>query len=368
MRLAIDASDAARNPQVVAEMHAELALQTALRPAMWKRNPDRELVDGWIERAVELARGDTRARAEALLARGLWHKLDPRAREDVREAAAIAERLGAVDLRSYAFSARALAALASSEYEEAEEASRRRLGLLPEVSDPDHRADIFWSALVVSTEIGRLAEARRLARLNDEINSLLTPHHRVHGIASRVRVEELAGRWEGIRDLQTDAESRVAANVETPCSDNVFCLLVCALACAGLGNESEAARLERAADELGFEGYIGDHAGPRIRLALSRGELGLVDELLCALEEQGLRGRPSLTTAAARIDGLVALGRASEIEEEAERVLLSPYLEPFGLRALGVANDDQALLERAVERFTALGLQWHSAQTPLLSA
>jgi len=368
MRLAIDATDATEDPEAVAEMHAALALQTALRPAMWKRNPDRELVDVWIERALELARDDTRGRAEALLARGFWHRLDPRAREDLREATAIAEKLGAVDLRSYALSARALAALASSDYEEAEDATRRRLGLLPGVSDPDQRADIFWSALVVNTALGRLAEARRVARLNDEINSLLTPHHRVHGIAARVRVDELAGRWEVIRDLQTDAESRVAANVDTPCSDNVFCLLVCALACAELGNASEAARLERAADELGFEGYVGDHAGPRIRLALNRGELGLVDELLRALQDQALRGRPSLTTAAARIDGLVALGRAWEVEEEAESVLLCPYLEPFGLRALGVANDDQALLERAVERFTALGLQWHGAQTPLLSA
>jgi hypothetical protein len=368
MRLAIEATDANTDPQVVAEMHAELALQTALRPAMWKRSPDRELVDGWIERAVELARSDTRARAEALLARGFWHRLGPRAREDVREGAAIAEKLGAVDLRSYGFSARALAALASSDYEEADEAMRRRLGLLPEISDPDHRADIFWSALVVNSALGRLDEARHLARLNDEINSLLTPHHRVHGIAARVRIEELAGRWELIRDLQTDAEARVAANFDTPCSDNVFCLLVCALACAGLGNESEAARLERAADDLGFEGYIGDHAGPRIRLALSRGELGLVDELLSALQDQELRGRPSLTTTAARIDGLVALGRAAEIEEEAESLLLSSYLEPFGLRALGVANDDEALLELAAERFTALGLQWHSAHTPLLSA
>ncbi len=369
MRFAIDATDTTTDPQTVAEMYAALALQTALRPAMWKRNPDRELVDGWIERAVALAPANTRARAEAVLARAFWDRLDSEADDDAREGAAIAKELGAVDLRSYAFSARALVALASSAYEEAEEATRRRLALLSEISDPDHRADIYWSAVVVNSALGRLAEARRLARLNDEINSLLTPHHRVHGIAARVRVDELGGRWDVIRDLQRDAESRVAANVDTPCSDNVFCLLVCALACAELGDQSEAARLERAADDLGIEGYIGEHAGPRIRLALSRGELGLVDELVCALKEQKLRGgRSSLSTGAARIDGLVALGRASEVEEEAELLLLSPYLEPFVLRALGVADDDHALLERAVERFTALGLQWHAAQTPLLSA
>lgn len=367
MQQAIDATDATTDSQVVAEMYATLALQTALRPAMWKQSPDRELVDGWIDRAVTLAGSETRARGEALVARAFWRRLDGRASQDARDGAIIAGKLGALDLQSYAFSARALVALASSNYGEAEAAIRHRLDLLSHISDPDHRADVYWSATVVTASLGRLAEARRLAGLNDEINSLLTPHHRVHGIAARLRVDELVGRWEVIRELQEEAEWRVAANVETPCSDNVFCLLVCALACAELGLESEASRLERATDELGFEGYVGDHAGPRIRLALSRGEFGRVNELLGALRERTIRGRPSLTTLAAHIDGLVALGRAQEVEKEAETLLLSAYLEPFVLRARGVANDDEALLERADERFTALDLHWHAAQTPLLS-
>ena len=365
MRRAIDATDEAADPHAMAQMYAALALQTALRPAMWKRSPDHELVDGWIERAVELAPLDSRARAEALVARAFWHRPDSGAADDAREGATIAERLRAVDVLSYAFSARALAALASSDYAEAEEATRRRLALLPELSDPDHQADVYWSAMVVYTALGRLAEARRVARLNDEINSLLTAHHRVHGVAARARVDELCGRWQAIRELQWDAESRVAANVDTPCSDNVFCLLVCALARAELGDEGEAARLERAADELGFEGYVGDLAGPRIRLALRRRELGRVEDLLVALQEAGLRGLPSLTTRAARIDGLVALGRATEVEEEGEALVVSPYLEPFALRALAVAKDDPALLERAMDRFAALQLHWHAAQTPL---
>jgi hypothetical protein len=33
-----------------------------------------------------------------------------------------------------------------------------------------------------------------------------------------------------------------------------------------------------------------------------------------------------------------------------------------------VAHDDQALLERALDRFTALELHWHAEQTPLLLA
>lgn len=368
MRHAIDATDEAREPAATAEMYASLALQTALRPAMWKRNPDPELVDGWIDRAVELAPHDTRARAEALVARAFWDRLADHAADDVREATAIAERLGAVDVLSYAFSARALVALASSDYVNAEEAIRHRLALLPGLSDPDHRADVYWSAMVVYGELGRFADARRVARLNDEINSRLTPHHRVHGTAARVRVDELCGRWDRICELQSEAELRVAANTDTPCSDNAFCLLVCALARAEIGDETEAGRLERAADDLGFEGYVGELTGPRIRLALRRRDLTRVRDLLAVLQEQGPGGRPSLGTAAARIDALVALGRAPEIEVDAERLILCPYLEPFALRALAVGTEDDALLERALERFTALGLDWHAAQPPLSSA
>jgi class 3 adenylate cyclase len=368
MGRAIDLTDSRTNPHGVTRMHAALALQTALRPAMWKRSPDRELVDGWIERAVDLAPPETRARAEALVARAFWHRLAGYAADDAREGASIAERLGAVDVLSYAFSARALVALASADYVEAGEATRRRLALLPQISDPDHQADVYWSATVVNAALGRLREAGRLARLNDEINSRLTPHHRVHGIAARVRVDELCGRWDFIRELQSDAESRVAANADTPCSDNVFCLLVCALAHAELGNGGEAERLERAADELGFEGYVGDLAGPRIRLALARGQLERVEALLFALREQEPGGNPSLTTRAASIDGLVALGRAAEVAHQAETLVRCRYLEPFALRAVALANDNESLLERADDSFTALELPWHAAQTPVLSS
>ena len=41
-------------------------------------------------------------------------------------------------------------------------------------------------------------------------------------------------------------------------------------------------------------------------------------------------------------------------------------VEPFALRALGIARGADELLERADERFAALGLAWHRAQTERL--
>jgi hypothetical protein len=42
------------------------------------------------------------------------------------------------------------------------------------------------------------------------------------------------------------------------------------------------------------------------------------------------------------------------------------YVEPFALRALGIVRGDEELLARADERFAAMGLEWHRAQTESL--
>ena len=39
------------------------------------------------------------------------------------------------------------------------------------------------------------------------------------------------------------------------------------------------------------------------------------------------------------------------------------YLEPFALRTLGFVRRDPDLMDQAVDRFEALGLDWHAAQT-----
>ena len=65
-----------------------------------------------------------------------------------------------------------------------------------------------------------------------------------------------------------------------------------------------------------------------------------------------------------RLNALVALDRRADIEAEAP-ALLKPgtYLEPFALRTLGYARDDVDLIEEAIVRFEAMGLDWHAAET-----
>ena len=66
---------------------------------------------------------------------------------------------------------------------------------------------------------------------------------------------------------------------------------------------------------------------------------------------------------AARLDALAMLGKYERIELEAPP-LVQPgtTVEPFALRALGLARRDDGLIAQAHDRFAALGLDWHAAQ------
>jgi hypothetical protein len=75
----------------------------------------------------------------------------------------------------------------------------------------------------------------------------------------------------------------------------------------------------------------------------------------------------ALTNAATRLDTLVAAGAREEIEREASPYTTpGSYTEPFALRALGIARDDETLLARAAEAFRALELDRYAAQTDRL--
>ena len=95
-----------------AETYSELAFQTSIRSGMWPKRPDPELVGGWIDRAIELSEPESAPRSRALIARSYWERKDP---EVAREASELADRLDDLDLRSYAWGARATVDFAAGE-------------------------------------------------------------------------------------------------------------------------------------------------------------------------------------------------------------------------------------------------------------
>jgi class 3 adenylate cyclase/tetratricopeptide (TPR) repeat protein len=349
-------SDATR----LGELYGELSWESTMRGAMWKVAPDDAIAQGWITHALELAPPNSRQQGYALAAKGMREDDVPAA----DQAVAIAERLDDVELLSFALFVRSAVAQGLADFATASEWARRRLGLAQRLNDPDHLALIHWGSSTAELALGHLEDAASHALRHEAIAARLTPHHEVHALGNLLTLDEAAGCWERLHERTERTERVVAANAGTPCVYSARSLLACAVACAALGLDDEARRLEREESVLGFEGYEMWLDALRARLALIRGDLERVEALLDGSEKWSWPVWNYVNGLATRLDALVALGRAEEAVEDAERhALPGTYLEPFALRTLGVARGDPALVARAQERFEALGLDWYAAQT-----
>jgi class 3 adenylate cyclase len=349
------------DPRERADTYADLAFQTASRSGMWQRRPAHELLDEWTAKAIAGAEPGSAAHVKGLLGRAYWG-LDGNEAEQVREASSLAEELGDLELRSYAWDARGVAEFRRGNFELAHMWETRRFDLLGDISDPDHIHDMHISVVPTCVAVGRIREARRLAADNDRLVERLTPHHRLHGVACILEVEELAGGWEQIRELESRTEERVNENRGTPCVRNARSLLLCAVAAELCGDSARSQVLEAEADGLEAQGYGLTFTAPRTRLALAREDIGAVENLLPDPEWFRRQTWFALPAAAVRLDALAVIGDEDSIRGEE---LLPPngYLEPFMLRALGFVRDDEELIQKANDGFGALRLHWHAAQT-----
>jgi class 3 adenylate cyclase len=347
-----------------AEAYSQLAFQTSIRSGMWRVRPRRLQVEEWVERALELADDGSMAKAQALLARA---NIAPELVADdvLLEAARVAEELGDLALRSYAFAARSHAAFVRGNFEEAALWTERRLELVAELDDPDGLCEAYESAVPVAGAVGRFREARRLAGQHLALARRLSAHHRVHAVSLELELDESLGDWEGLVRGTDRVVRAVQDNLDTPCVRNARGLLVSALAHLCIGDVQTARELEARAEGLAGRGHEFALDPVRLRMALVRGDGAAARELLRTPIRRTFVWGASVF--AVRLDALTALGDREAIEQEAP-ALARPrtYAEPFALRALGAARREDALLERAQKRFRALGLHWHAAETERL--
>jgi hypothetical protein len=160
-------------------------------------------------------------------------------------------------------------------------------------------------------------------------------------------------------------EEVVAANRDTPCMRNARSLLVCAVGNEVSGDHVRATEIEQEAKDLDLDSP--SLLAPRVRLALARSQYDEVERILSSEEDTRLLS--GLQFEAARFDGMAVLRNRGWVEARAPDFLRPRiYLEPFALRALGIVREDAELLAQADERFAALGLDWHRAQTDVLLA
>jgi class 3 adenylate cyclase/tetratricopeptide (TPR) repeat protein len=341
------------------DLYTELVFQTVQRPGMWIRQPDDELVSGWIRRALELTNDRTALRAKALVADSFWHDVE----EPARQAHELAESLDDIELRAWALGARGSGRWAAGDYEGACALHEEWLALLPAIGDPDHTHFALIEAVRTSIGSGRLANASRLSEQLVEVVDGLTIHHRLHGYQMRIEVESARGGWDAIRALASETERTVEANLATPCPGNVASLLAAAVASAYSGEDTDSRRLEAKADAIGMEGYRMRFDPLRMRLAIARGDLTELRRLVDGADSEWLEPYAFVPTAAL-LDALIVLGEHERIEEQALGLVRpGTYVEPFALRALGVARGDEALLDEAIRRFQEIGLDWHAWET-----
>jgi hypothetical protein len=219
------------------------------------------------------------------------------------------------------------------------------------------------------TMCGRLPEARRLIHEHHELSRKLFPHHRLHSVALEIELLEVLVEWDEIRALVPRLRAAVDENRATPCVRSPRSLLVCAAACAALGDDTEVGLLVRQADELQMQdfGWIMD--APRVRLALHRRDLATVRRLVSASDASITRRQIWYFPAAvaAHFDALVALGDVARVERDAGEFLeTDSVLTAFAMRALGTLRGDPMVLEDAASRFDALGFEAQAAITRAL--
>jgi class 3 adenylate cyclase/tetratricopeptide (TPR) repeat protein len=351
----------APDAQTTAGLYAELALRSCTAWLAWNPPLARDEVERWIDLALAGSGLDSRERAMALVARA-WHA--DRAVDTAAEALAIAERVGDPELVGWALRVRTIAAMQAGDYDQATAGSERILELLDRIEDPGHRETLVENtALRVAAATGRFDDARRYSRLVTELVADLTPHNRLHAAAYACEIEELVGGWERIREIEVRVERAVEENRETPCVRNARSLLVCALAEAHLGDDQRARRFEGLASTLGIEGHDRELTAPRLRMALQRGDMPEVRRLFEAYGRPTMRFMFDMAGATTWLDAAVTLHRFEDIAREAPALSVpGTSIEPFALRALGIARGDRSLLETADRRFAELGQDWFAGQ------
>jgi len=243
-----------------------------------------------------------------------------------------------------------------------------RIDLLPQIGDPDRVADALLHSVDLYIGAGRLADARVMTERMEETVAGLTPHHKVHGLETRVMLEEAVGDWAAVRQLTKRGEETIAANLATPCPFNLGALIVLATAWTLADNPAEAGRLLAWAKDIGMTTYEMILTPRWLRLAIAQDDRKEIRRIIDSIQLEFL-GAPLSEFWAVLFDGLVVLDDRERIEAEAPRWLdEDAYTAPFAARALALARRDAVLLEEAAARFEAMGLERHAESTRALLA
>ena len=357
MRRAVDVCD---DPREQAEAYSKMAEAATSWGMIASAMPSDEAVEGWLAHTLNHADPGTPAHTRALITRAVW--LPEHLAELAAQALTAAEQGDDLGNLGQAYPIQEIHALVDRRYANALEWAMKCVALVG-LEDPHFIDDAYTLPIPPLMALGRFAEAREFAARYEAVAAKQYQAAKAHALAWRIEIEALAGEWSRVRGYEDRA--RQPARYGAHRVSAVRALLLCAVARARLGQVAESTRLERLADELA---PITDDriAAPHIRLALARGDLDRVAELMAHAPR---RLKPwaqwwALDLDITRLDALTALGDATGVEAEATPLLgTCALLDAVAKRALAAVRRDPVLRRQAVEAFTHMDLPGHVAPT-----
>ena len=269
-------------------------------------------------------RGEGRARISR------WPNIEPvGASEDVlaRGAPRRQKRSAASSSRSFVLGARVQAAFDRSRFQEAATLSDRRLALLPGIDDPDHLCEAYEAGSPAAAAVVAASTTHGVSRSSTPVSrERLSAHHRVHSVSLELELADALGDWARLA-AQTDrastrdrGEPRHAVRAQ-PARPPPLRSRAPLPRRRGAGASSWSATRMRIAGE-GYETYL---SGPRLRIALERGDRASLESLVELPVERALVWGPGMLRRAA---GRARRARARTTGSSARRLRCSSRGRP----------------------------------------
>ena len=207
-----DALEAVDDEETLGRLAAKAAVQATRWYGGMTEHPTREALELLIARGLEATgESDSVWRALLLMSRSfelIWgYTEDARSSEDAAQMAlAIAERLDDPNLLSGSLDAVGSLLLARGLYGDYLRFGRRRIELVPRLTDVAEIGDAFVMGAWNATYVGHYREAVEHATACIERTRAIDPGGYVHGLAWRVWARTMTGDWSGALEDQAELE------------------------------------------------------------------------------------------------------------------------------------------------------------------
>ena len=354
------ALEASGDPQDQAAAYVGLASAVTDWGIISAALPDDDTVEGWIERALALSAPVTPARAHAMALRAVWAP-EPLAEMAPRVMIA-AESADDLRVLGQAHGMQEILACTQRRYSDVLDWAMRLVARF-ESQDPRQVGDAYLHPIGALMALGRFTEARDFAARNEAVAVRQGNSDRAVAVAWWAEVESMAEEWPRVGMLEERIRAFAGRDDIGPTARFVRAPLLCAAARAHLGDARQSTELERLTADLTGGADDDRLAAPYLRLALARGDLDRVGDLMARAPK---RLRPwaqwwALDLDVTRLDALAALEDAAAVESEAAALLGdNRFLDAVARRALGTVRRDPHLLGQAGQAFTDMGLPAHA--------